>query len=97
MSLHAIWGADMGEIGIRELKQRANQILRQVREEQETFTVTYRGKVVAKLVPVVDASIEQERTSAIWTQMDELSREIGAHWPPEVSAAEAVNEQRREL
>ena len=87
----------MGEVGIRELKQRANEILRQVREEQETFTVTYRGKVVAKLVPVVDTSIEQVRTSAIWTLMDELSREVGIHWPPEVSAAEAVNEQRREL
>ena len=87
----------MGEIGIRELKQRANEILRQVREEQETFTVTYRGKVVAKLVPVVDASIEQERTSAIWTQMDELSREIVTLWPPGMPAAEAVAEQRREL
>ena len=87
----------MGEIGIRELKQRANEILRQVREEQETFTVTYRGKVVAKLVPVVDASIEQERTSAIWTQMDELSREIGTLWPHGMAAAEAVAEQRREL
>ncbi len=87
----------MGEIGIRELKQRANEILRQVREEQETFTVTYRGKVVAKLVPVVDASIEQERTSAIWTQMDELSREISSLWPPGMPAAEAVAEQRREL
>lgn len=87
----------MGEIGIRELKQRANEILRQVRDEQETFTITYRGKVVAKLMPVVDRSTEQDRTSAIWAQMDELSREIGTYWPPEVSAAEAVNEQRREL
>ncbi len=87
----------MGQIGIRELKQRANEILRQVRKEQETFTITYRGKVVAKLVPVVDASIEQERTSAIWTQMDELSREIGILWPPDVSAPEAVADQRREL
>ena len=87
----------MGEIGIRELKQRANEILRLVREEQETFTVTYRGKVVAKLVPVVDASTERDLTSAIWTQMDELSIEIGAHWPSDVSAAEAVAEQRREL
>ena len=55
----------MGEIGIRELKQRANEILRQVREEQETFTVTYRGKVVAKLVPIVDMSTERDRASAI--------------------------------
>jgi prevent-host-death family protein len=87
----------MGEIGIRELKQRASEILRQVREDQESFTVTYRGKVVARLVPVSDPAADLARASAIWTQMDELAREIGVHWPSEVSAAEAVNEQRREL
>ena len=87
----------MGEIGIRELKQRASEILRQVREEQETFTVTYRGKVVARLVPAEDTPTERARASAIWMRMDELAGEIGTHWPPEVSAAEAVKEQRREL
>ena len=87
----------MGEIGIRELKQRANEILRHVREQQETFTVTYRGKVVARLVPVEEISEERARASAIWKQMDELAREIGANWPPEASAAEAIKEQRREL
>lgn len=87
----------MEEVGIRELKQRASDILRQVREKQETFAVTYRGKVVAKLVPVEDISTERARAAAIWTQMDDLAREIGAHWPPEVSAVEAVIEQRREL
>jgi len=97
MSLHTQWGTDMGEIGIRELKQRASEILRQVREEHETFTVTYRRKVVARLVPAEDTNAERVRASANWTQMDELAREIGTHWPPEVSAAEAVKEQRREL
>ena len=87
----------MGEIGIRELKQRASEILRQVRENQESFTVTYRGKVVARLVPAEEISKERARASAIWTQMDELAREIGANWPPEAPAAEAVKEQRREL
>ena len=87
----------MTEIGIRELKQRANEILKQVRENKETFTVTYRGRVVAKLVPVDDSSAERARNVATWTQMDELAREIGAHWPPGASAVEAVKEQRREL
>ena len=87
----------MVEIGIRELKQRANEILRQVREEQESFSVTYRGKVVAKLVPAVDPSTEQDVAAAIWTRMDDLSREISAHWPPGLSAAEAISGQRREL
>ena len=69
----------MEEIGIRELKQRASEILRQVREEHESFSVTYRGKVVAKLVPAMDPSADQEVASAIWTRMDDLSREVSAH------------------
>ena len=87
----------MEEIGIRELKQRANEILRQVREEQESFSVTYRGKVVAKLVPAVDPSAEQDVASEIWTRMDDLSREITVHWATGFSASEAVSEQRRKL
>ena len=87
----------MEEIGIRELKQRASEILRQVREEHESFSVTYRGKVVAKLVPAMDSSADLEVASAIWTRMDDLSREVSAHWPTGSSASEAVSEQRREL
>lgn len=87
----------MEEIGIRALKQKASEILRQVREEHESFSVTYRGKVVAKLVPAMDPSADQEVASAIWTRMDDLSREVSAHWPTGSSASEAVSEQRREL
>jgi len=87
----------MEEIGIRELKQRASEILRQVRKEHESLSVTYRGKVVAKLVPAMDPSADQEVASAIWTRMDDLSREVSAHWPNGSSASEAVSEQRREL
>ena len=87
----------MEETGIRALKQRASEILRQVREEHESFSVTYRGKVVAKLVPAMDPSADQEVASAIWTRMDDLSREVSAHWPTGSSALEAVSEQRREL
>ena len=87
----------MEEIGIGELKQSASEILRQVCEEHESFSVTCRGKVVAKLVPAMNPSADQEVASAIWTRMDDLSREVSAHWPNGSSASEAVNEQRREL
>ena len=87
----------MAEVGIREFKQRANEILRRVREVKETFSITYRGKVVARLVPADETTTNRARASAIWTQMDELAREIAVYWPPQVSAAEAVKDQRREL
>ena len=87
----------MSEIGIRELKQRASEILRRVREVNETFSVTYRGKVVARIVPVEDSSEDRVGGLATWSAMDRLAEEIAAHWPPGGSATETVKEQHREL
>jgi prevent-host-death family protein len=87
----------MMEVGIRELKQRASYILRQVREKKETIIITHRGRPVARLVPVEDLESKRAEALAVWAEMDELAREIGAHWPEGVSAVEAVREQRREL
>ena len=85
----------MTEIGIRELKQRISEILRHVREEKETISITYRGRVVAQLVPV-DKVGKRARDNQAWTDMDELAAEIGARWPVGVTAVEAVREQRRD-
>jgi prevent-host-death family protein len=45
----------MKSIGIRDLRQRASVVLREV-ERGETFEVTDRGRPVAVLSPVVDKS-----------------------------------------
>jgi prevent-host-death family protein len=87
----------MVEVGVRELKQRASSILRQVCENKETITITHRGRAIARLVPVEDAEGQQEKAWKVWAEMDELAKKISAHWPKGVSAAEAVAEQRREL
>lgn len=87
----------MMEIGVRELKQRASDILRRVREHNETIAITYRGRVVARLVPAEDVKGRNAEASAVWAEMDELAEKIGALWPQGVSAVEAVREQRREL
>ncbi len=41
----------MSEVGIRELKQRATQIMREVREKGETYTITYQGRPCGLIVP----------------------------------------------
>jgi prevent-host-death family protein len=84
----------MPEIGVRELKLRASEIVRRVREENESFEVTYRGRVVARLVPALDRPRKAD-VNGIWREMDELAEEISASWPEGVTAAEAVAEQRR--
>lgn len=79
--------------GIRELKQNASEIIRRVREEGREIQITYRGEVVALLIPVY-RSTPQEETQA-WAEIDHLAAEIGARWSAGVSAQEAITESRR--
>ncbi len=88
----------MGTVGVRELKEQTSQILRRVREGRETVEVTYRGKVVARLVPVEEpCQTSDPEFAAIWASLDEVAAELGARCPAGVSAVDAVRDVRREL
>jgi prevent-host-death family protein len=53
----------MASVGVRELRQRASELLRRV-EAGETIEVTDRGRPVAVLAPLPEASpLERLRTS----------------------------------
>src|SRR5690242_3963478 len=86
----------MDAIGVRDLKVRASEILRRVRENGDAFEVTYHGRVIARLVPVSAPRSDVSR-DAFWAEWDELAADIGAHWPRGLSAVEAVRGDRREL
>ena len=79
----------MPEIGIRELKAQASEIVRAVREEHAEYVITHRGKPVAMIVPFAEA--EQpgsvQSLEEFWAEMDELAQRDGAkqraaraHW-----------------
>jgi prevent-host-death family protein len=86
----------MASVGIRELKQRTSEVVRRVRDRGEPVDVTFRGQVVARLVPVNRRPRTRTRAAAaVWAEIDELAQEISARWPEGVSAADAVAEQRR--
>jgi prevent-host-death family protein len=87
----------MEVIGIRELKDHATQILRKVREEGAEYQVTYHGKVIARLGPVISGESEPINQADIWAEWDALTEEIGKQWPEGVSAVDAVRDVRREL
>ena len=86
----------MEEVGIRELKRRTSEIVRSVRELGETYPITYRGWVVARVVPVETPEIPKAEAMAIWARMDKLAREISDLCPSDVSAAEAVTDAHHE-
>lgn len=63
------------KIGIRELKARAPQVVREVRESGEPAEITFRGVVVARLTPVDKPSVVDFQTA--WKEMEAVAREIG--------------------
>jgi len=85
---------DMVTVGIRELKQQASELVRKVREDGVEVQITYHGKVVALLVPVAEA-VQTEQETQAWMDIDHLAAEIGARWPKGLSAAQAIEEDRR--
>ncbi len=84
----------MAEIGVRELKEKTSEIMRRVREKKESFDITYRGRVVAWLVPV-ERPEPDEDWRKVWAEMDRTADDIAKHWREGMSAAEMVSEQRR--
>jgi len=68
---------DMRAIGVRELKERASQVLRRVRERGEEVAVTHHGRVVARLIPVSRERPRPRAAAATWATLDRVAREIG--------------------
>ena len=94
----------MATIGIRELKNQAIEILREVRERQAEYIVTYRGKPVAMLVPMTEAwqqaqaeqriKAKRAERKTLRAEMDKLRAEIAGQSTG--SLVETLFEMRRE-
>ena len=94
----------MPQVGIRELKNEASEIIRTVREDRVEYVVTHRGKPVAVILPVAEdwQETEAQRATAVakenadfWERMDALRAEIAAKWQSDKTAVELIDEQRR--
>lgn len=89
----------METIGIRGLKVHASEILKRVREEGATYTITHRGHSVARLVPVgdVEATIPPfDSADEMLAAFDALAEEIGQHLPPGTTAEDIIRDVRRD-
>ena len=85
-------------VGIKEFKNQATQLLRHVREERAEVIVTHDGEPVAVLRPFEvedDAKSRSVRLKAAMVRADALADKIAAGWPEGLTAADAVDEQRR--
>jgi prevent-host-death family protein len=94
----------MARVGVRELKNQTTEIIRDVRENQAEYVVTYHGRPIAVLLPIDEAWLESEAKRAaesatpgddVWAELEALRQEIGRSWQSEKTGVELVSEQRR--
>jgi len=93
---HYLEEAAMPRIGLRDLKIHVSEVVKDVQETGERYTITNRGVPVAMVVPYergeeTRALSRQEMTA----RLDELAKEIGARWKDPRPVAEVSDELRR--
>jgi len=90
----------MPDVGVRELKARASEIIRAVRERRARYVITYRGQPVGLLVPLDEAKIAvqppaEETGESAWEALARLGEEIGREWRSPQTSTEILSEMRR--
>jgi len=64
------------EIGIRELKSRASEVVRAVKEHRARYIVTQRGVPVAAIIPM-DAVLPEKDAEDSWKRLMEIRNKLG--------------------
>jgi prevent-host-death family protein len=82
------------EIGIRELKARASDVVRAVKEKRARYVITQRGKPAALIIPL-DAAPPEKSADEVWERLLKIGEELGKGWKSEKSAVEILSEMRR--
>ena len=87
----------MSDIGVRELKTHASEIVREVRERGMRYITTHRGRPVAAIVPVEEAQagFTPDSEMAIWKELTQLGLQIGQGWQSPQTSAEILSNMRR--
>ncbi len=86
----------MAKVGIRDLETRADEIARRLREDNESFELTYRGETIGRIVPT-SPKPDPEAIAESWAEWQEIISSIAAHRIDNVSAEETMHEIRRDL
>ena len=89
----------MPEIGVRELKSRASEIVRNVRRRRTRYVITYRGRPVGILSPLEGNDLvtrsSTAETSVAWDELTRLGQELAQGWPANKTSGEILSDMRR--
>jgi len=86
---------EMEEIGIRELKARASDVVRAVKEQRARYVVTQRGKPVAAIIPMDAVLPEKNNNDEAWDKLMEIRVRLGKGKKNKKSSVEILSEMRR--
>jgi len=82
------------EIGIRELKSRASEVVRAVKEQRARYIVTQRGVPVAAIIPM-DAMLPEKKEEDGWEKLMAIRARLGKDKTKKKSSLEILTEMRR--
>jgi len=89
----------MPDVGVRELKAHASEIIRNVRDRRTRYVITHRGRPVGLLIPLDETRVslppEGESATTAWDELTRLGEEIGRDWRSSLTSAELLSEMRR--
>ena len=87
------------EIGVRELKVRASEVVRAVHERRVRYVVTRRGRPAAMLVPLEPPSPGQApgtaQDPAAWDELTRLGARLARGWRSRRSSTKLLAAMRR--
>lgn len=90
----------MPNIGVRELKARASEIVREIREEHARYVITHRGRPVGLLLPIEETNqitLEADSVTgeSAWDELVRLGEEIGQGWQSSKTSTKLLSDMRR--
>ncbi len=85
----------MPDIGVRELKTRTSEIVRNVRKRRARYVITYRGRPVGLLIPLEKPVAEPAQSDEAWNDLVRLGEDIARAWRGPQSSVEALSSMRR--
>jgi prevent-host-death family protein len=87
----------MREIGIRELKTKASELVRHVAEDHAIYTITRRGRPVGVLAPADFAAAKgAEAGREAWANLLAIAERMAKQPAPRKSALQELFKMRRE-
>lgn len=83
------------DVGVRDLKARASEMVRFVAEQRATYVVTRRGRPVGLLTPLPSTADTPLEPQAAWERLGRLGGELDRAWRSRKTSSTAIAEMRR--